>query len=275
VVRKHNIVVIGAGLFGSIATTLARSVGHTVTVVDAQRPWAASKASGCVLAPSWLSSLERGQIDTAMGVLRDLYTVHDMEFSTNLLKKFKAQRVDPSEVLLKDGVVRDEVVEVKDGVVKLASGDVLRGKVLIAAGMACNNFVPDMPETQALWGSSITLNAQLSEARLHVYAPYRQAVAFNMNKRQVWMGDGTALVEKTWAKESAERAQRTVERARELFKLTAAKPTVNSGARPYVKGHKAGYFQRVTPSVWVSTGGAKNGTVLAALQAHQFIKALP
>ena len=46
------------------------------------------------------------------------------------------------------------------------------------------------------------------------------------------------------------------------------------GARPYVEGHKAGYFQQVSPKTWVSTGGAKNGTILAAAQALAFVQGL-
>jgi len=37
----------------------------------------------------------------------------------------------------------------------------------------------------------------------------------------------------------------------------------------------AGYFERVSHSTWVSTGGAKNGTVLAAYQAAEFLRSLP
>ena len=92
---KRNVVIVGNGLFGSIAATLARSKGHTVTVISNEEKLAASKASGCVLAPSWLSSLERNQIDTAMEVLTALYKVEDLVFKTNLLKTFKAKRVDP------------------------------------------------------------------------------------------------------------------------------------------------------------------------------------
>src|SRR5262245_2897008 len=97
--RKHNIIVVGSGLFGSIAAKLARERGHDVTVVDSARPWAASKASGCVIAPSWLSNLSREQIDTGMGVLDDLYKLQDIEFLANGLKTFKAWRVDPKEIL--------------------------------------------------------------------------------------------------------------------------------------------------------------------------------
>lgn len=270
--RKHKVIVVGSGLFGSLAAQLATNAGHSVTVIDGGHSWAASKASGCVLAPSWLSSLSKEEIATALDVLQGITPLIPMEFKTNLLKSFKAHRVDKTDILVRPDIC-GEVTQVGDGVVKLADGQTLRGKVLVAAGIASANLVP-MPAVRGLWGASVTFSkAQLGDPRIHVYAPYRQAVAFNLDKKSVWMGDGTALVESTWLKEADWRTAKTVERGQQLFGLPpTAKATV--GARPYVDGHKSGYFKRVMANTWVSTGGAKNGTVLAAWQAAQFVKEL-
>jgi len=267
---KRNVVIVGNGLFGSIAATLARSKGHTVTVISNEEKLAASKASGCVLAPSWLSSLERNQIDTAMEVLTALYKVEDLVFKTNLLKTFKAKRVDPDSVLVKPDVV-GKVATVGDGVVTLEDGRKFKGRVLVAAGIWSQHLV-EMPAIKGLYGASVRFTGtQVEDPRIHVYAPYRQAVAVNLNKRTVWMGDGTALVQATWMKEEQQRVKDTVERAGKLFGLQG-KHTVNVGVRPYVDGHKAGYFAQISPNTWVSTGGAKNGTVLAAWQAQRLVQ---
>lgn len=279
--RKHNIIVVGNGLFGSIAATLARARGHTVTVISANVPHSASKASGCVLAPSWLNSMERGQIDTAMGVLSDLYTVHDLDFKTNLLKRFKAKRVVTEEVLVAPDI-EARVTGVGDGWVTYDLGGLARqppgkfkGKVLVAAGVWSFDLVEVDFVMKGLWGASLSIKAQLDEPRIHVYAPYRQAVAFNMDRKTVWMGDGTALLTSTWVKEQEGRLRQTADRAADLFDLPAAnKARATVGVRPYVDGHKAGFLERVCANTWVSTGGAKNGTVLAAWQAHQFLKEL-
>lgn len=269
--RKHNVVIVGNGLFGSIAATLARSHGHNVTVVSNKEPHAGSLASGCVLAPSWLSSLDRSQIDTAMGVLNGLYDVIPVTFQTNLLKSFRASRVDPKQVLVAPDVA-DEVTAVGAGQVTLASGKVLRGKVLVAAGVWTSQLV-QMPAMRGLWGCSLRVKGwTLDQPRIHVYAPYRQAVAFNISKSEVWMGDGTALIESTWQKSEVDRVNRTMVRANQLFGMPVGpsmRPQV--GVRPYVEGHKAGYFENPAANTWVSTGGAKNGTALAAWQAHRFV----
>ena len=270
--RKQNIIIVGSGLFGSLAARLASSEGHNVTVVDVPKPYAASKASGCVLAPSWLASLTQAQRDNGMDVLSALVPVHDVEFRTNLLKTFKAKRVNPDDVLVPPDVA-EEVVKVEDGLVVTAAGTKLRGVVLVAAGLGTAALVPGVPQIRGLWGASLRTTAAMEEPRIHVYAPYRQAVAFQLDRKTVWMGDGTALTEKTWVKEEAERIKATQDRARELFSLPPTK-RVFVGARPYVEGHKAGYFARVSPKLYVSTGGAKNGTLLAAAQAHEFVRSL-
>jgi glycine/D-amino acid oxidase-like deaminating enzyme len=270
---KQNVIVIGCGLFGSLAARLADAEGHEVTVIDNAEPWAASKASGCVLAPSWLSSLSSDELATGIDVLKCMATVHDIEFQTNLLKTFKAQRVDPSSILVNPDIV-GKVVSVKEGgVVHMEDGTKLTGRVLVAAGIASHELLPQIPRLRGLWGASLMVQGALNAPRIHVYAPYRQAVAFNMSKGKVWMGDGTALITKTWEKERDRRVQDTRDRAAELFQLTGkATPTI--GARPYMDDAKKGFFGKVMRNVWASTGGAKNGTMLAALNAHKFVKEL-
>lgn len=277
---KKNVIIVGNGLFGSVAATLARAEGHNVTVVSEKRPYEASPASGCVLAPSWLSSLDKAEIATSMDVLGALYTVHDMEFRTNVLKSFKAKRVATAEVLVKPDIV-GRVTRVGDGKVWFndSRGEhnvslPLQGIVLVCAGIWCQELLKDMPAIRGLYGASLRISAQLEAPRLAVYAPYRQAVAFNMDKKTVWFGDGTALIERTWLKEEEERKKLSLGRAHKLFKLPGSVLGVRAvtGARPYVEGHKSGYFERVMPRTYVSTGGAKNGTILAAWQAHRFVK---
>lgn len=272
-----KVIIIGSGLFGSIAAALARSRGHDVTVISDRRAFAASPASGCVLAPSWLGSLSKDQVATGMAVLQQLYPVHDLVLHGPLGTSFKAKRVDP-DLVLRPPDIADTVLSVDARGVVSASGPSLKGDVvLIATGAWAGDLAPT-PPIRKLYGASVRFKAHLPHPTIRVYAPYRQSVAYQLNKREVWFGDGTALIERTWEKESKDRVARTVARGEDQIggDVGVAKPVfkrqVFIGARPYVEGHKAGYFRKVSPRVWVSTGGAKNGTVLAAVQAAQFIE---
>lgn len=274
--RKHNIIVVGSGLFGCLAAAHARAAGHTVTVVSEVRKYSASGASGCVLAPSWLSSLSKPDIQDAMAVLGELYPVQEVEFQTNLLAKFKAKRIDP-DVILRKPDVTGQVTAVADGAVKYLDPDgqerTLRGTVLVAAGIWCQALIPQMPSIKGLYGCSLRILGQLDVPRINAYAPYRQSVGFQLNRREVWFGDGTALIAKTWDAQEKDRVAATIVRALALMG-DPIKAKVAIGARPYVDGHKAGYLEQLSPKLWVSTGGGKNGTVLAALQALRFTEAL-
>lgn len=273
--RKHNIIIVGNGLFGSIAAAHASSEGHNVTIIAERRKYEASAASGCVLAPSWMSSLDKATVSDSMNLLTDLYPVHDIEFQTNLLAKFKAKRINPEDVLLPPDI-NARVLSVGDGVVKYEGGT-LRGTVLVAAGIWCGELLSGLPPIRGLYGASLRSPGQLATPLINVYAPYRQAVGFNIDRKTVWFGDGTALIAKTWDKEERDRVQATIARARSMgvpLKGNGSLASAVVGARPYVEGHKAGYFQKVSPKTYVSTGGAKNGTILAAAQALAFVESL-
>jgi glycine/D-amino acid oxidase-like deaminating enzyme len=267
-----NVIVVGAGLFGSVAAELARRRGHHVTVIDNREKYAASKASGCVLAPSWLTSLSKEQVTKAMEVLRFLYPVYDTPFKTHLGQVFHAHVVHPDSVLVKPDLVTT-VEQVRDGYVVTAEGRKLNGIVLVAAGIWTGKLV-ETPSIQGLYGASLRLwGVRFREPLINVYRPYRQAVAYNMEgNKEAWFGDGTALVEKSWMKAEEDHIEATIRRCRDITGTTARvdRIKVRVGARPYIAGYKAGYFEQAGDRLWVSTGGAKNGTVLAAWQALRF-----
>lgn len=270
---KKTVLIVGGGLFGCIAGRLAAQYGHQVRIFDVLQPeGTASQASGCVLAPSWMTALDAQSIDSGLSVLDTLYGLRTIEFQTNLLAKFKAQQVDPDAVL---NMLTEpyRVTSVTDGEIRLETGDRLRGHVLVAAGIWSQALIPSMPKIKAFWGASVRFRTGNAPSRIKVYAPYRQAVGYQLNRSEAWAGDGTALVESTWIRERDDRVRATVERGRALLELPpSAKFGVRVGARPYVEGFKAGFYAQLAPRLHVSTGGAKNGTILAAAQANRYVR---
>jgi Dehydrogenases (flavoproteins) len=265
-----DVVIVGAGMFGMMSARMAQDKGANVTIIDNKARYCATPASGFLLKPSWLTALSEEQIKKGYEVLRALYGVETLNF--RVLPTKKTVKIDRAlftyKLPKKAQFVAADVVEVSNGMVKTPK-QVFKGKVLIAAGINSDKLV-EMPPIKALMGVSLVFrNKQLKEPAMHVWAPYKQAVAFNLDEDQVWFGDGTAIDSKNW-KES-ERIIDAVTRAKKIFKLSGDY-RFHVGARPSVEGHKEGYFSKAGRSTWVSTGGAKNGTILAAYQAWRFVK---
>jgi hypothetical protein len=104
---------------------------------------------------------------------------------------------------------------------------------------------------------------------INVYAPYRQAVWFNRDENEAWFGDGTAIVAKNFDRSHIDRTKnRSIEMAR-FYDIRSV-----SGQRPYVKTSSPGFFKKLGNNLFVSTGGAKNGTILAALQTLELLKSV-
>lgn len=269
-----KVVIVGAGLFGSIAAAVCHRAGHDVTVIDDLRPGAASLASGCLMRRSWFSGLDTVDVQRGYMLLDELYgvkTVHLKNLGLIRGATYAVQFVDPDKIL-GEPYLEGRVKEVRDGMVQLEDGSIFKGKVLIAAGCYAGELV-EMPPIQRLVGISMRFKGQLVTSRMRTYAPYRQAIAFNINEGEVWFGDGTSILQKNFV--YSERFATAKMRAETFFGLKFKKGTrVDVGYRPYVKGYKAGYFSRVSENTWVSTGGAKNGTLLAAIQALKFLEAI-
>ena len=263
-----RVIIVGAGLFGSVAAKLAQQTGHQVTVVDNSEPLRASAAAGCVLKPSWLSSIPKEESAAGIQLLDQLYGLRPLLFRSPLGVQIAASHVAP-QLVLNHKPVNARVARVTAQGVVLSTGKKLPGKVLVAAGVWSRALCPEIPEIKSLVGASFRFPRKGLEPRLKVWAPYRQAVAFQITPTQVWFGDGTSILEKNWTNDYV---VSSAMRAQQLFNLTGGKPTV--GARPVVAGFKAGYFKRLSPTCWVSTGGAKNGIVLAAVQAIKWMEDL-
>jgi glycine/D-amino acid oxidase-like deaminating enzyme len=267
------IIVIGAGLFGSMATALARKAGYEVCLIDNNSPYAASRCSGNLFKPSWLDSLGAEKSEIAYKTLHYLFNVQKVECALRPLlnKIISLDWVDPAESLLRPDL-KATVQEVSDGYVRTVEGKKISGRVLVAAGVWSEELVA-MPKIKRLMGASLRIRGQVKQPSIYMWAPYKHAVAYNITENEIWAGDGAAIIAKNW---TAERVDSLRNHATKFFgvHLKPGHFEVREGARPYVEGFKQGFFARVAPRTWVSTGGAKNGAILAAYQAAQFVEGL-
>lgn len=251
-----KMLIVGGGLFGKITAAHASSLGYETVIFDNDKKNAGSKPAACLMKPSWMSSVD---YKPALKLLEQHFEVKTIPFKVAIVKT-DCFWVDPVSILSSHSVVEDTVLEVGDGFVRTATKTV-KGLVVVAAGFWSKALLPSMPDIKGMCGSAVHTSG-VAKATIHVYAPYRQAVWFNIAEDKVWFGDGTSILIKNF---SAEHVARTKARAVDWAKLTPEK--VVSGIRPYVVGNAGGFFQKISDKLFVTTGGAKNGTILAASQA--------
>lgn len=268
---ETEVLVVGGGLFGSIAAKALRDKGQQVIVIDADENWRGSGPAACLIKPSWVSGLGREVVDPAMAKLRELYQVQDIDFRVGPVHQ-RVHWIDPASIL---GVHLHERVFSLDteGNVKGLINNYHAEHVVLAAGMWTDGLLPEgcaKTGTTGRAGAAFLFpDAEIEEPFIHPWAPYRQLVAFNRGDG-LWVGDGTAIKPENLTDERIElshqrcfkavfdKAQGDLGRCIELY-----------GIRPYVPDVKPCYFQRESDHLTVITGGAKNGTLAAGWCAHR------
>lgn len=268
------IYIIGAGLFGMVARDLLNARGIDCATIDDGRPLAGSYPAGCLTKPSWLTSVPNAK--EALALLDELYGLQSIPMRV-LPVRARLDTINhvPPSAILRGPDIRGRVARVDPdgGRIILEDGREFTGAILVAAGVWSKDLLPDhfrgVPLT-GLQGCSHRFAGELPEARLKVWAPFKQSVAFNIEEGVVWFGDGTATKPETF---SDDHVKRSLEHATDLGLYPSGLKETRTGLRPYVRGH-AGWFRRVSKTTWVSTGGAKNGVVLAAAQALEFLRDL-
>lgn len=270
-----SVLIVGGGLFGSMAAIFAAKAGHDVTVFDDNRPFAGSKPAACLMKPGWMSGL--GDIGKeGLKIIDETFGLQTIQFDIGLGVKSDVFWVDPARIFAEARKVARWFPEkvhavADDGFISVGDG-YISGAVLVATGVWAGELIPGLPKIDALTGAAFTFEGVVPPS-IRVWAPYKQLVAFEREKGTTWVGDGSAILAKNW---TDAREEASFKRACNL--LGRAKHTklikIDVGYRPYVKGHKAGYFAQLAPKLFVSTGGAKNGTVLAAYYARKFVEAL-
>jgi len=260
--------VIGAGLFGCVITRKLRSMGLNVDLVDTNRRGAGSPPAACLIKPSWVLALGRDVIDPSMDLLNELYGVQDINFKVGPTHT-KVHWVDPAKILAeprREGILL-EVNE--DGTVVIDDQRLDAPVTVLATGVWTNDVLPHhakVPNLSGRAGVAFTWEGQLEEPFIVPWAPYRQLIAFNRTPNEIWVGDGTAIIPENWTQKNYEAS--LVRCARAIGRTDLPKG-MHFGVRPYVKHVKPCFLKEVLPSVWVATGGAKNGTLAAGWCAHQ------
>jgi hypothetical protein len=254
-----GLLVVGGGLFGSMAARYARSKGVEVTVFDAGLAGAASPAAAGLFKEGWVGNKLRKHYDHALPLLEKLYGVRRVTLTHDDSTRESFQFVPPA-VIFDPPPLRGRVTAVGAGFVQ-AGDRRYEGWVYVAAGVWCELFFPGL----GMYGKAgaAYLFAGERHGRIRPIARGQQAVAFVRDADTTYFSDGTA--ETTY---SPDHDRQTLERAAGMGLHTPLRRLY--GIRPYAPGGPV--FSRVRERTWVATGGRKMGTILGASFARRLVE---
>lgn len=254
------LLIVGGGLFGSLAATYARSKGLEVHVFNAHREGAASPAAAGLFKEAWAGRRFAEHYRRGLTLLDRFHSVQSISLRRDDGGTEALLFVSPTAILERTPL-REEVTAVGDGWLE-AGGVRHAGWVYVAAGVWCSQFFPELT-IQGKAGAAFRFAGE-SEGRFHPFAPSRQAIAFVRDPGSTHFSDGTAEVEYT-----AEHDRLSLDRAAELG-LSGTPIERLWGRRPYTAGGPV--FRQMGSRTWVATGGRKLGTLLGASLARRLVE---
>jgi hypothetical protein len=238
-----DLLIVGGGLFGSVAAAYARSRGIGALVFDAGLEGAASPAAAGLFHESWAGRKLRDHYARALPVLDKLYGVRRVWLENDAGAVVELSFVPPA-AILEATPVRQSVTAVGDGWLE-ADGHRYEGWVYIAAGVWCGEFVPGL-EVYGKAGSAYLFPGENS-GRIRQLAYGRQALRFVRDPGATYFSDGTAERD-----HSAERTQGcgcgVVGRMWPADRCFGSLATVPGRRR--VGGRWARSWRRVSPGGW-------------------------
>lgn len=264
-----KVLIVGGGIFGSIAADMLKEKGIEVLIFDALKENSGSKAAGCLIKPKWVNWLG-SELKPCLDDLNRLYGLKEIPIDEDG-KMSNIFHINPWDILAKDAIHR-EVLEIGDGFVKTAE-HTYEGKVLVAAGVWSDKLLP-IPRIKRMCGNSLIIKGTYP-AGSRKYSHYNSAIWIPRENNETWFGDGTKVEWSKWYDKylagEEHHLNATIRRAKEYIPDCEIE-VKQFGMRPYLG--KVGYFENVYPNTWVSTGGAKNGCVLATFQSRLFLNEL-
>ncbi|MSU78479.1 MAG: FAD-binding oxidoreductase [Gemmataceae bacterium] len=255
-----RLLIIGGGLFGSLAAVHARSHGIETLVFDPGLDGAASPAAAGIFSPNWISAKMRAHFDLALPMLERHFGIAQIDLAHDDGRCEKFSFVSPLQIL-DPAPLRKTVTAVGDGWLE-ADGERYAGWIYVAAGVWCSQFASDLQITSKAGAAYVFAGER--PARIRQIAYGRQVIAFVRDAGTTHFTDGTAEADYSDMHNEA-----TLERARQLG-LTETPITRIWGRRPYTPGGPV--FKQLGAKTWLATGGRKLGTILGASFARRLVE---
>ena len=264
--KKFDIVIVGAGLIGSVVAEFFKKNNKSVCLIDNNEFYSASKCALGVFKDSWGAKIKPIFKDT-MKVLQELYGVDVLTFF-NLDKEVKEDMkgVEINKILHANrNILNDKVVKVRNNIVFLENNKPIKGAVvLLSTGVWVDNILEaskyDKLGVKKYWGANMEIALPIEENRIQTWAPFKQSICLKTNYG--FMFSDSASVKEP--KKDDKRLKKVSERSqRNLNEITFTNiqnqhiKKVREGYRPFLpKG--VDYFNQHDDNLFSATGGAKN-----------------
>jgi glycine/D-amino acid oxidase-like deaminating enzyme len=272
-------IVVGCGIIGATISAALRLKGLDVLTIDDSRPLSGTRPSGGHLKPSWFGGMKRGDYEPAMELLSDVWGLIQEEFQVQtVLGTFSlptlVYRVDTDKVLAAPRTVGRVVsiqLKAQYPLVELDNGDEWTSRYLVVAtGAWVTEFCPRVKVTPRQ-GVSFRFRGELPKPFIKPWAPYKQVVAHQQTDKEIWIGDGSAILPTNWDDDRTQKCLRRCEKA--LGDIQATQVSKSHGLRPYCEVRNAPcLFLQLAPRVWCVTGAGKLGTIAAGWAARKLLQ---
>lgn len=277
----NDVIVVGGGIVGATIGKALKMQGREVLILDDNKALGGSRPSGGHIKPSWVPMLEHGTITKSLQMLERIWGVKSEEFMVRETEKHTTMfRVDMDKVMEYEKTMAKVTslagLQKPHPVVNCTGLGVLQCKLLIvAAGVWCPELIKGIGmkyRMQSKRGISFRYSGKLKEPFIEQWAPYKQIVAHQQEANEIWVGEGSAILQANWTQE---RSKACEQRCREALETTQSPTSIYHGCRPYalpVDPSHPCLFLKLGPSAYLVTGTGKLGTVSAGWAAERIIK---
>ena len=277
----RDAIIIGCGIIGTTVGLYLRKLGMDVLMLDAGRSDAGTIPSGGHLKPSWFGGMKKSEYEPAMKVLDDVWGLKEEKFKVwPTFIRATVYRVDTDIVVATPRtiatVTRFHNLDTSPIVVyKMHSkiGEIVEEPcryLVVATGSWIEELVPEI-KAKSKRGVSFRFSGHLKEPFINPWAPYQQIVAHQQGPSEIWIGDGSALLEKSWTddrtKQCLTRCSKQLKGCSHLRTLTGLRPYCESGNDPCL-------FRRLGPRAFAATGAGKSGTISAGWVVRKILETI-
>jgi glycine/D-amino acid oxidase-like deaminating enzyme len=272
----YDCIVIGGGIIGTTVAKTLLDKGLSCALFDRGDYLAGTAPSGGHLKPGWFGDMPKSEYEPSIELLDDCWGIVNESFRCGPAR-IPLMRVDTDKVL-KYPKIQKAVHAIKGQATKtpevILSDESYKCRLLVlATGVWANELLKDQEyDIQRKRGISFLVPGQLKHPFVKPWAPYKQIVAHQQTNSKIWVGDGSAILDKNWDEKRIEQCRKRC--LKSLKKPLKTNIRQREGLRAYVKHSKKHpcVFDKVGRNIYLATGAGKSGTISAGWVTRKILE---